>query len=118
MRLKFLIKIIPVVMISSTVFTCCRKATNSDVQESPTIENDGGIIAFYSEKDGNAEIYFTAINSEGNKIGEDLRITNASGASLSPSLVSITNAYSVAWNDDRDNVGGNPEIYFAQIGCL
>ena len=46
------------------------------------------------------------------KIGEDVRITNAPGDSHQPSLVWTGTEYGVSWFDGRN---GNYEIYFARI---
>jgi predicted RecA/RadA family phage recombinase len=69
-------------------------------------------VAWHDSRNGDSEIYFARVNTIGTKQGSDVRITNASDASLSPSLVWTGSAYGVAWCDDRD---GNREIYFARI---
>jgi hypothetical protein len=68
-------------------------------------------VSWYDDRDGNAEIYFARIDSSGNKIGSDVRITNDSSDSVYPSLVwNWTSAeYGVSWTDNRD---GNFNIYF------
>jgi hypothetical protein len=59
-----------------------------------------------------SEIYFTRISSAGAKIGDDVNITKASGASQNPSLTWADKMFAAAFEDDRD---GNNEIYFAMI---
>jgi len=46
------------------------------------------------------------------KIGPDLRLTNAANSSELPSLAWAGSEYGVSWQDNRD---GNYEIYFARI---
>jgi hypothetical protein len=58
------------------------------------------------------EIYFARVDSSGNKIGSDIRVTNASRASRYPSLIWIGSEYAISWQDHRD---GNMEIYFARL---
>jgi hypothetical protein len=60
-----------------------------------------------------AEIYFARIDAAGNKIGDDLRVTNVPGQSYRPALVWAGSSYGVTWNDDR---AGNQEIFFQRIG--
>jgi len=79
-----------------------------------TIGSEYG-VAWDDNRDGNSEMYFARIDSSGNKIGSDIRITNDGGNSVWPSLVSVGTAYSVSWEDNRD---GNSEIYFTRIGDL
>jgi len=70
-------------------------------------------VSWYDDRDGNEEIYFARIDASANKIGSDIRITNAAGRSYYPSLVWTGTEYGVSWHDDRD---GNATIYFARIG--
>jgi len=69
-------------------------------------------VSWQDRRDGNDEIYFARIDSSGNKIGSDVRITNDVGGSGHPSLVWTGTEYGVSWYDNRD---GNTEIYFARI---
>ncbi len=72
-------------------------------------------VSWQDNRDGNYQIYFTRIDSLGNKIGTDIRITNAINESLYPSLVWGGTGYGVSWQDNRD---GNYQIYFARIDSL
>lgn len=73
---------------------------------------------------GNYEIYFTILNSTGNKIdvnnippvnaNDEIRITNATGMSVNPRLTWTGSGYSAAWQDDTD---GSFKVYFTKIGC-
>ncbi|MBN1798844.1 MAG: hypothetical protein JW822_09715 [Spirochaetales bacterium] len=71
-------------------------------------------VAWEYLRDGNFEIYFARINSSGVKQGADIRITNDTSASGTPSLVYAGSEYGLAWNDNRDGIG-NYEIYFARL---
>jgi predicted 3-demethylubiquinone-9 3-methyltransferase (glyoxalase superfamily) len=72
-------------------------------------------VSWTDERDGNAELYFTQISAEGEKIGEDVRMTNDPGLSEQSSLVWAQREYGVSWQDDRDGLGD--EIYFARISA-
>ncbi len=69
-------------------------------------------VSWYDDRDGNNEIYFARIDTSGNKIGSDMRITNAAERSRCHYLIWTGTEYAVSWNDLRD---GNEEIYFARI---
>lgn len=66
----------------------------------------------------NLEIYFARLNNSGNKIGEDVRVTNAPNGSVDPSLVWNGIDYAIAWSDRRYDVygdTGNHEIFFTRL---
>ena len=71
-------------------------------------------VAWRDERDaaGEPEIYFCRLDALGNKIGDDIRVTNDAGISSTPSLVWTGREYGVAWRDERDL---NSEIYFARL---
>jgi hypothetical protein len=75
------------------------------------IGNEYG-VAWSDQRDGNAEIYFSRLDYKGNKISSDIRVTNDSSSSYSPSMIWTGNQYGISWNDLRD---GNYEIYFARL---
>ena len=68
--------------------------------------------AWRDSRDGNEEVYFARFDASGQKIGDDVRVTNASGHSFVTSMVWTGNEYGIVWIDDRD---GNNEIYFARL---
>jgi hypothetical protein len=72
-------------------------------------------VSWFDDRDGNWEIYFAILDSSGNKIGSDVRITNDSLYSYNPSLVWTGTEYGVSWEDSRDE--NYAEIYFAKINC-
>ena len=59
-------------------------------------------------RDGNREVYFARISSDGAKIGSDLRVTSDASNSVKPSLSWTGSEFGVSWCD-------NAEIYFARI---
>jgi hypothetical protein len=69
-------------------------------------------VSWRDYRDGNAEIYFVRLSSDGNTIGSDLRVTNDASYSEQPSLSWTGSEYGVCWYDERD---GSREIYFARI---
>jgi hypothetical protein len=60
----------------------------------------------------NSEIYFARLDRNGNKIGDDMRVTNAIMTSVSPSLTWTGYEYGISWWDNRN---GSGEIYFARL---
>ncbi|HOT20013.1 MAG TPA: hypothetical protein PLX22_08695, partial [Spirochaetota bacterium] len=75
-------------------------------------DNYSYALVWSDMRNGNAEIYFTKINSQGLKILDDIRITVATGDSIFPSLVYNGQNFAISWQDNRS---GNNEIYFALI---
>jgi hypothetical protein len=74
---------------------------------------DGYGVAWQDDRDGNTEIYFARLDAEGNKIGDDVRVTNDPGESVTPVLAWASSEFNLVWSDDRD---GNTEIYFVRLG--
>lgn len=70
-------------------------------------------IAWTEQRDGNTEIYFTALDSFGVTRTGDIRLTADPATSLRPSAVSTGGEFGVSWYDLRD---GNAEIYFTRVG--
>jgi len=69
-------------------------------------------IVFSLRKDGNPEIYYTGLSSDGKLLTYNKRLTNDSYNSLNPSLaVDAQNNIHVVWEDDRDN----KEIYYSKL---
>jgi hypothetical protein len=67
-------------------------------------------VAWNDGRDGNAEIYFAALDASGNKLGSDVRLTNTSGTSLAPAIDWTGTTYGVTW---WDSTSGTAEQYFA-----
>jgi hypothetical protein len=70
------------------------------------------VLGWQDDRDGNAEIYLARNQPDGTKVGSDVRVTSATGASEKPSLAFTSTEIGAAWQDSRD---GNVEIYFARI---
>jgi hypothetical protein len=80
---------------------------NSDTFAGPIVgRNSVFATAWEDRRNDDYEIYFNRLNTRGEKLGPDLRITNASGFSLRPSLLEIPAArgeeYRLVWEDERD----------------
>ncbi len=73
-------------------------------------------IVWEDERDGNREVYFVRLDSSYNKLGSDVRVTNASGNSNTPAISFNGSYYTIIHNDFRDNVAGaNGNIYLTQV---
>jgi hypothetical protein len=59
--------------------------------------------AWEDRRDGDFEIYFNRLDAEGNKLGPDVRISNAEGFSLRADLLWDGAEFVVVWNDRRNN---------------
>lgn len=70
-------------------------------------------VVFDDERDGNWEVYFSLLKSNGKKIGEDLRITNDSGKSANPTISWNGKDFGIFWYDNP--VDSNRGIYFASV---
>lgn len=77
----------------------------------PSIYSNGSSVhlAWYDNRDGNFEIYYKNSTDDGLNWGPDMRLTNATGNSISPSITVSGTLIGVVWNDSRD---GNQEIYY------
>jgi len=72
-------------------------------------------LAFVDNRDGNYEIYFSRINSLGEKIGDEVRVTNTSGSSLDQVLAWSGSEFGLAFEDAQTGVW---EIYFTRLDSL
>ncbi len=86
----------------------------SDVSVSwfPAIaSNRNGIhVAWMDGRDNNLEIYYTALDNNGNTITDDTRLTfNAADSDLPAVISDAFNVVRIMWNDYRDS---NSEIYY------
>jgi hypothetical protein len=92
-----------------------RRITNSTAfSDVPTIAWTGTEfgITWMDDRDGNWEVYFARLDRMGNRISEDLRVTNDPGLSVRPRLVWSGSEYAIVWVDSRD---GNQEVYFSRL---
>ncbi|MCX7787272.1 MAG: hypothetical protein N2442_06210, partial [Spirochaetes bacterium] len=65
-------------------------------------------LCYQDVRNGNKEIYFLRLDSMGNKIGGEMRITEVDGDSEHPCLRWNGTGYALAWNDNRT---GHHQIY-------
>ncbi|MFQ5876913.1 MAG: MopE-related protein, partial [Acidobacteriota bacterium] len=63
-------------------------------------------------RDGNVEVYFIRLDSGGTRIGDEMRVTEASGDSFFPILAWSGTVYGVTWMDSRD---GFYRVYFVTL---
>jgi hypothetical protein len=80
---------------------------NSDTFAGPIVGR-GSVFAtaWEDRRDQDYEIYFNRLNNRGEKLGPDLRVTQAAGFSLRPTLLEVQSAsgheYRLAWEDERN----------------
>ncbi|MDD5312833.1 MAG: exo-alpha-sialidase [Dehalococcoidia bacterium] len=89
-----------------------RLTDNSSVSDNPSIAVSGSNIhiAWYDQRDGDAEIYYKRSLDGGATWGADTRLTDCLGNSYTPSIAVSGNTVHVAWHDER--TPGNEEIYY------
>jgi hypothetical protein len=74
----------------------------------------GYTLVWSDARDGNTEIYLARLSASGEKLGGDLRLTDAPGASSDPVIAAAAGtSLGVAWADSRDDPDG--EVYFARV---
>jgi len=93
-----------------------RVSSNTSFSHAPSLAWTGFEfgVSWDDNRDGNYQIYFARVSSSGAKLGSDLRVTSKAISHYWPSLAWTGSEFGVSWQDYRD---GNPEIYFARIGC-
>ncbi len=69
-------------------------------------------LSWDNDKFGNKEIFLARISKEGNKIIDNIRVTNDANASSRSSITWNGEDYALAWTDNRD---GKNDIYFTRI---
>lgn len=67
-------------------------------------------VAWYDSRDGETEIYYKRSTDGGITWKEDVRLTNAPGSSLHPSIAADGSNVHIVWHDNRD--GNGYEIYY------
>jgi hypothetical protein len=85
-------------------------AVNSDTFAGPIVGRANVYAtAWEDRRDDDYEIYFNRLNTSGEKLGPDVRVTRAAGFSLRPSLVELASStgrqYRLVWEDERDGGG-------------
>lgn len=84
---------------------------NSDTFAGPIVGRDSiYATAWEDRRDDDYEIYFNRLNTRGEKLAPDVRVSVAPGFSLRPTLIELPAArgleYRLAWEDERDGGGG------------
>ncbi len=74
-------------------------------------------VAWEDRRHGDYEIYFNRFDTGGLKLNPDLRISNAPGFSLDPTLLFTGTEYLVAWTDGR-NGGGDFRVFGQRVSLL
>ncbi len=92
--------------------TNIRLTDNSASSENPTIvtdENGISYVAWQDNRDGNWEIYFCKVDSNGTKLVDDTNVSNTSGSSTNPdiSIDSLGNSY-LTWREGSS-------VYFCKL---
>ncbi len=76
-------------------------------------------MAWTESRDDSTEIIFARFSPTGERIGEEVRITNAPMPSTKPSLAWTGSGYGLAWEDQRNGSYGllDYDIYFSLINA-
>jgi hypothetical protein len=91
-------------------------SVNADTFAGPVVWTGSQIAtAWEDRRDGDFEIYFNRLDREGNKLGPDVRITNAPEFSLRPDLVWDGAEFVVVWGDRR-NDPDDYQIFGQRVG--
>ncbi|HJQ96727.1 MAG TPA: putative metal-binding motif-containing protein [Candidatus Polarisedimenticolaceae bacterium] len=70
-------------------------------------------VAYADYRNGfDSEIYFSRVNAAGAEVGSDTRVTNATGASMAPSIAWSGSEWGIACEDYRS---GDSEQWFARV---
>jgi len=69
-------------------------------------------LTWASNKEQNVEIYFAQIDNNGNKVGNNIKITNSSNTSFNPSITWSGSEFAISW---VETTNGFPEIHFIRI---
>ena len=71
-------------------------------------------VAWSDDRNGatNSEIYFSRLDASGVPQGSDVRVSNATGASLTPSIAPIGDGFGIAY---RDNRSGAAQVFLSQL---
>lgn len=70
-------------------------------------------LVWHDDRDHVKDIFFARVSPEGEKEGDDMRITEGGDDALNASIVFAGSEYGVAWQKQRD--GAYRQIYFARI---
>lgn len=89
---------------------------NAESYGGPLIWTGERYLTAYQDarQDGNYEIYFDVLNGKGQRLIDDLRVTNADDFSLRPALVWTGMESLVVWDDRRFEGTGDASAIFGQ----
>jgi hypothetical protein len=84
--------------------------TSNDTFAGPVVWTGSVFATAWSDRreDNNYEVWFNRLDGKGNKLGPDLRISDAQGFSLHPRLIWNGVEYTLVWQDERE---GDFRIY-------
>ena len=74
--------------------------------------HDGRETAVDASGGSLVQIYFARLDANGDKIGNEVKVSSTTGAAFRPALAWTGTHFGVTWNDSRD---GNQEIYFGRL---
>lgn len=74
--------------------------------------NNGFGVVFDDSRDGNNEIYFSHLDKNGNKIGQDTRVTNTPANDWNPTIAWDGHNFGVFWYDIAH---GGADVLFAKV---
>jgi len=88
-----------------------RLTNNTTRSERSSVAVSGSVVhvVWFDDRDGNTEIYYKRSTDGGVSWGTDIRLTNNTAGSYSPSVAVSGLVVHVIWEDTRD---GNMEIYY------
>jgi hypothetical protein len=89
---------------------------NAESYGGPLVWSGARYMTAYADarQSGNYEIYFDVLNRKGERLFDDLRVTNALKFSLRPSMVWTGAESLVVWDDHRFEEGGEESVVFGQ----
>jgi putative metal-binding protein len=89
---------------------------NAEAYGGPLVWSGERYLTAYQDarQDGNYEIYFDLLNRKGERLIEDLRITNADDYSLRPSVLWTGAEGLLIWDDRRFEGSGDGSVIFGQ----
>jgi len=73
-------------------------------------------VAWTDNTSGNNDVYFARLDAQGNKIGDNVPVRNATGGASTGDLVWNGQEFGVVWTDHRQG-SSESEVYFARIGA-
>lgn len=70
-------------------------------------------ITWQDNRDGNIEVYYKKLDNNGTSLTPDIRITNSTGSSESPTIATdLDGNVHLTWSDNRE---GNNEVYYKKL---